>query len=151
MYGLMFFLHIAGLCIWFGSMVTVLALLLVLRKELRNETVSALTQKTIRISNRITHPSAFLVLLSGIVMLVMIGMDQHSNLPFWIIFMEQAGSLVILAFFIAVSIAGRKVTKHLAANNLSLADKSLNTYLIIMVILALAIIAVIYVVSAKIL
>lgn len=150
MYGLMFFLHIAGLCIWFGSMVTVLVLLMIMRKELANETIAALTQKTIRISNRITHPSATLVLLSGIFMLLIIGMENHNSLPFWILFMEQFGGLVILIFLAAVSIAGKKVTRNLAANKLDLADKSLNTYLITMIVLAIAVIAVIYVVSAKI-
>jgi len=150
MYGLMFFLHIAGLCIWFGSMVTILILLLILRKDLANETVAALTKRTVGIANRITHPSATVVLLSGITMLVLIGMDQYGNLPFWIHFMEQAGSLVILAFLVLISIAGRKVTRHIAENKLDLANKSLNRYLTFMIVLALGVIAVIYVVSAKI-
>ncbi|MNZ96528.1 hypothetical protein D3C78_1157250 [compost metagenome] len=82
-------------------------------------------------------------------MLMRIGMDKHDSFPFWLIFMEQAGATIILVFIIALSIMGKKVTKKLQSSDVAVAQKSIQTFVITTLVLAAAVLAVIYVVSAK--
>lgn len=68
--------------------------------------------QAIRTFNRITHPSSFVVLVSGIVMIVKMGQD--SVRPFWIQYMQDAekaassisryslGLLISLLFILSV-------------------------------------------------
>jgi putative copper export protein len=151
MYGLLLFLHIGSVAIWVGSIIMVVILLSMLKKDLQSPKVAELTGKTIKVFNRVTHPSSFLVLLTGVFMLMSDtwGMANHDSFPFWITFMEQAGSVVILVFIIAISIIGKKATKRLAAGDHAAALKSINTLVITALVLAIAALAVIYVVSGK--
>ncbi len=151
MYGVLLFLHVAGVVLWLGSVVMAVMLLSALKKDLQSPKAAELSGKTIKLLNRVTHPTAFIVLLSGVFMLMTDtwGMANHSSFPFWIIFMEQAGAIVILAFIIAVSIIGKKATKRLAAGDHAGALKSINTFVVTALILAIAAFAVIFVVSGK--
>jgi len=150
MYGLLLFLHLGGLAVWLGSVVASAFMLLAMQKNIQSADVAGIAQKTIKVYNRITHPSAFLVLLSGILMLVDIGMDQHEFFDFWLLFMEQAGSLIILAFIIAMSIIGKKTVKRIASGDADAARKGIRTFVTATFILVAAILVVIYVVAAKI-
>ncbi len=151
MYGVLLFLHIAGVVLWLGSVVMAVILLSTLKKDLQSPNIAELSTKTIKLLNRVTHPTAFLVLLTGIFMLMSDtwGMANHNSFPFWITFMEQAGAITILAFIIAVSIIGKKATKRLAAGEYAQALKSINTFILTALILAIAAFVVIYVVSGK--
>lgn len=148
MYGWLLFIHVAGVAIWLGSIVAVASLLLSLKRQLAQENIKDVVVRTIKVFNRITHPSATFVLLSGIILLIQSGWD-HSNLPFWLKFMEQAGALVILLFIIIVSIMGRKLTKKLANGDPSQASKSITVFVNTLFISALAVLAVVLIVSLK--
>ncbi|WP_256756980.1 hypothetical protein [Cohnella sp. WQ 127256] len=146
---LLLFLHLGGLSVWLGSAVMVALQLMIMKRNIQATDISSLTSKTIRVFTRVTHPSAFLVLLSGIWMLMRIGMENHDNFPFWLKFMEMFGSMVILIFIITVSILGKKVIKRIAEGNWSLVGKSIITFIIVTLIFAVLAFVIIFVVSGK--
>lgn len=151
MYGFMLFLHLGGLAIWLGSIFTVAMLLISLSKNIQSADVSAIGARTIKIFNRITHPSSFIVLLSGIIMLMNLGMENHDNFPFWLKFMEMAGSMVILVFIILLSIMGKKTMKRIqnATAEPAAAQKSIRTFVTTALIFVVLVLVVVFVVSAK--
>lgn len=146
MYGWMFFIHLAGLATWFGVTLMGTLMLLSMRGKLAEANLSSLALTTVRNMNRITHPAAFLVLASGVIMIMQWNRD---GLPFWLSFMEQAGGLVILLFIIVLSILGSKLKKRLAQNNGADAAKSIGTYVTWAFIFMAAVLIVTLVVSLK--
>lgn len=146
MYEWMFFIHLAGLAIWFGVTLMGVLMLLSVRKTLAVSGVATVAQQTIRNINRLSHPSAFLVLASGLYMILQLDRD---GLPFWISFMEQAGGMVILLFIIVMSILGSKLRKKLAQAEPSVAAKSIGSYATWTAIFLLAVLIIILVVSLK--
>ena len=75
MFEFFLFLHLTTLSLWIGSVLTIAAILLLMRRQISNHVVKGLAQKAIRTFNRITHPSSFLVLVSGVVMIIKMGKD----------------------------------------------------------------------------
>lgn len=109
MYGFAYFLHIAGLAVWLGSLIGLGMLLQFIAKNQDMDKTNRLANHIVRLVNRLMHPSAFLVLLSGGYMLFELGYGRDH--PFWLIFMERFGSIVILLSIILISIQGSKIKK----------------------------------------
>lgn len=146
MYEWMFFIHLAGLAVWFGVTLMGVLMLLSARKSLAETGVSSIAQQTIRNINRLSHPSSFLVLASGLYMILQLDRD---GLPFWISFMEQAGGTVILLFIVVMSILGSKLRKKLAQAEPAVAARSIGSYAAWTSIFLLAVLVIILIVSLK--
>lgn len=111
MYGLMLFLHLTGLFIWLGSLLAKLITLSMLKKELGSEQTRTFARRIIRVFSMLSHPSAVIVLISGIFMIVRLGMG--SDKPLWLDVMEKGGGTVILLALIVMGILGRRIKKQL--------------------------------------
>lgn len=146
MYGWMFFIHIAGLAAWFGVTLMGALMLLWVRDKLSESDLSSAALTVVKNMNRITHPAAFLVLVSGVFMVMEWSRD---GMPFWLSFMERAGGMVILLFLIVLSILGAKLKKKLAQNDEAAAAKSIGSYVAWTFIFLLLILIVTLVVSLK--
>jgi len=146
MYGWMLFIHLAGLATWFGVTLMGVIMLLTVKGRLAESNLASVAQGTIRNINRVTHPAAFLVLASG---LYMVMQWDHEDMPFWLAFMERVGGMTILLFMILLSIFGSKLKKKLAQADGALAAKSISNYAVISFIFLLCILAVTLVVSLK--
>lgn len=147
MYGFWLFIHFTGLSIWLGSLVAVAILLMAMRKQLHSADIGALVKKTVRTFNLLTHPSAFLVLISGVFMILKLGME--SDKPFWLIYMERGGGMIILLFIIVISIMGRRLMKRISGNNSASASTSINSYVSGLTVSIVAVLSVVFVVSGK--
>lgn len=149
MYELMFFLHITGLAVWLGSLV-VLCFLLVMINRGAGETVKAQIIAYLKLTNSLSHPSALILLISGAVMLQQLG-TPHSNLPFWITFMEQGGTMMVLFSTIVLALVGRRLKKRLhAADGAEAAIRAAWPYRLVLLVTVLGVLAVLGVVSLKI-
>ncbi|GFR38059.1 hypothetical protein PRECH8_13550 [Insulibacter thermoxylanivorax] len=148
MYNWMFFIHLASLATWFGVTLMGMIMLLSVKSKLaeNHASLSSVTLSVLRNINRITHPAAFLVLASGLYMIMQWNRD---GMPFWLAFMEQAGGLVIILFMILLSIFGARMKKSLAGSNGAAAAKSISIYAWVAAIFLLAILVVTLVVSLK--
>lgn len=146
MYGWMLFIHLVGLAAWFGVTLMGVLMLLSIKGRIAESNLSSVAQSLVRNINRITHPASFLVLASGVVMIMQ---WDHGNLPFWLAFMERAGGLVIILFMVLLSIFGAKLRKNLAKGDGALAAKSINTYALVSFILLLGVLIVTLIVSLK--
>lgn len=157
MFESMLFIHLSGLAIWFGSIVAIGLMLFSFRRDIRSEEARNMVRKAVKLFNRLTHPSSFLVLLSGGLMI----MDRwkDTNHPFWLSFMERVGGTVILLSIIVMTIVGRKLIKRLDAAGgvkpvsvgagAGAAMVRLNSYLSTMTVAGLGVLAVIFVVSFR--
>jgi putative copper export protein len=153
MYSTLFFLHISSLSIWLGGMVTLSMLLYVIRT---NEwlSVQSTVATCLKVVNRVLVPSAYVLLITGGVMMMQMGLKPGQK-PFWLMFMEQTGGLVILASTIAMALLGRKIRKTLLLGNgsgptVSELRKAVSNYRLIMVLSGFLVFIVIAVVSMKI-
>lgn len=146
MYGWMLFIHLAGLAAWFGVTLMGVLLLLSIRGRLSEASLASVGQTIVKNINRITHPAAFLVLASGLYMVMQWDRD---GMPFWLAFMERVGGMVIILFMIILSILGVKLKKKLAQNDGAVAAKSIGAYAIWTFIFLLGILAVTLVVSLR--
>jgi hypothetical protein len=111
MFGFMLFLHLAGLFVWLGSLFAEIVMLLILKKQMGSPESNALTERIIRIFSRFAHPSAFIVLASGVFLIIQLGMG--SGKPFWLQAMEKGGGTIILLALICTGILGSKAKKQL--------------------------------------
>lgn len=107
MYNLFYFLHIIGIAVWLGSLI---ALGYVLNKLLHSEAIKPVLQLVFTWINRVVHLSAFAVLISGVYMIMQF---DRGSLPFYLIFMEQLGSLAVLFSVIILTLQSRKIRKKL--------------------------------------
>jgi len=150
-HGIMLFLHLGSLSVWVGSVIMTVLLLLSLKNNIQSPDISVAVRNVVKIVNRVTHPTAFIVMLSGIFMLMgdAWGMENHDSFPFWIKFMEQAGSMVILIFIVAIFILGRKLVGKLAAGDVAAARRGIRRYVLTSIILMAGVMAIVYIVSVK--
>lgn len=72
--------------------------------------------KAVRLMNRVVHPSALFILVSGIMMFVEMGLG--SDKPFWLIFMERGGTVVLLLSIVWVTLQGNKLKKKLEGKSM---------------------------------
>lgn len=146
MYQWMLFIHLAGLAAWFGVTLMGILMLLSLRKRIAEPNLASVAQSVLKNVNRVTHPASFLVLASGLYMILQWDRD---GMPFWLSMMERAGGMTILLFIIVMSILGSKLKKKLAAGDSETAAKSISTYVLWTAIFLVAILAVTLIVSLK--
>lgn len=148
MYGFLLFLHLAGLAVWLGTTAMSAFLLMRTRPKLASRDVADISVGVLRTFNTLTHSSAFLVLLSGVLLLLRLGMD-HSSFPFWLLFMEQFGTVVILLFIILLSILSSKARKALQSGDAAKSRKSINNFISACFVMAVLVLVIIFVVSGK--
>jgi len=116
---------------------------------LNSTLVGSLVQKIIKTFNLLTHPSSFIILVTGILMLVKQGITKDGGGPFWMSYMQQVGAMTILLFIIIFSILGKRLVKRIAAANYQAADFSLKTYVTGLFITMVVILSVVFVVANK--
>lgn len=146
MYGWMFFIHIVGLAAWFGVTLMGVMMLLSIKGKLTETNLAGVALTYLRNINRVTHPAAFLVLLSGVMMIMQ---WDRAGLPFWLAFMERVGGMVIILFMIVLSIFGARLKKKLVQGDGMQAAKSISTYAWTSIIFMLGILVVTLIVSLK--
>ncbi|MFF2154751.1 hypothetical protein ACFVVQ_05495 [Paenibacillus chitinolyticus] len=146
MFGFMIFLHISGLLGWLGALLGILVTMLLLRKQLGTPDANSLAGKTIRVFGRIAHPSSILVLLSGVYLILQMGIGTEK--PLWLQVMEKGGGTIILLAVIFTAVLGSKMNKRLnsAADGTSV---RLTGYLSTVGVFMFLIVSVVFVVSLK--
>lgn len=147
MFGFMLFLHLAGLVTWLGSLFAIVIMLTMLNKQLGSLESNTLAQRVIRTFSRFAHPSAVFVLISGVLMIIQLGMG--SGKPLWMEVMEKGGGTIILLGLIFTGILGSKVKKHLSIPGEAQRIK-LSGYMFAMSTVILLTLSVVLVVSLKI-
>ncbi|EGL17835.1 MULTISPECIES: hypothetical protein [unclassified Paenibacillus] len=145
MFGWMLFLHITGLLGWLGALLGILVTMLLLRKQLGTPDANSLAGKTIRVFGRIAHPSSILVLLSGVYLILQMGLG--SGKPFWLQVMEKGGGTIILLAVIFTAVLGSKMNKRL--NSAGGTSVRLTGYLSMVGVFMFLIVSVVLVVSLK--
>ena len=152
MFKMWLFLHLTGISIWVGSLLAVVIILAMMKRHLGSKELSTIVKKIIRIVNILVHPSALIVLLSGIFMIVMMNFGDAAK-PFWLTFMERFGGGIILFTMIAVGFVGRSLVKKLRAIETGDAEKhyspSFTSYIATITISTISVIAIIFVVSFR--
>jgi uncharacterized membrane protein len=109
MYTFFYFLHVLGVIIWVGAFISFGLLLRSLaKKEQLLDQHQGLLISMNRFVNRGVIPSSIIVLLSGVYLIMQF---NRGDLPFYLTFMEQMGSLVILLSVILLTIQSRRINK----------------------------------------
>ncbi|MEK3724087.1 hypothetical protein [Paenibacillus sp. FSL H8-0034] len=147
MFGFMLFLHLTGLVIWLGSLFAIVIMLIMLNKQLGSLESNTLAQRIIRTFSRFAHPSAVFVLISGVLMIIQMGMGPGK--PLWLEVMEKGGGTIILLGLIFTGILGSKVKKRLSIPGETQPIK-LSGYMIAMSMVIVLTLSVVLVVSLKI-
>ncbi|MFE6799290.1 hypothetical protein [Paenibacillus chitinolyticus] len=145
MFGWMLFLHITGLFGWLGALLGILVTMLLLRKQLGTSDANSLAGKTIRVFGRIAHPSSILVLLSGVYLILQMGIGTDK--PLWLQVMEKGGGTIILLAVIFTAVLGSKMNKRL--NSSGGTSVRLTGYLSTVGVFMFLIVSVVLVVSLK--
>ncbi|ASS75039.1 hypothetical protein CIG75_08605 [Tumebacillus algifaecis] len=149
MYEWLFFLHLTSLALWLGGLVMVSVLLLMINRS-AGEAVKAQISVYLKLTNRLLHPSALVVLLSGGVMIQQMGIERSMK-PFWLLFMEQWGGMVVLLSTIVLGLVGRRLKKRLlAASGGDAAVRATLPFRAVMLVTVCGILTVLGVVSLKI-
>jgi putative copper export protein len=111
MYSIAYILHIVGIALWIGSFAALGFLLRSLvRKGESLERHSLIVEKIRRFVNFGILPGLVIVLVTGVIMILQF---DREHIPFYLTFMEQAGTLIILLTIIFVSMYSRKMGKKL--------------------------------------
>ncbi|WP_040952845.1 hypothetical protein [Gorillibacterium massiliense] len=159
MFGIMLFLHLAGLAIWLGSLVAISVMLSIFKKNLDKPGHNAIARSTIRVFNVLTHPSAFIILVTGLVMVLT--EDYGDKTPFWLFYMQNIGGLIIIAVIAVLSIFGKKAARSLLSadaagggkksvvGEIAAAGKSLSLMVSLMTVSIVLILSVVLIVSYR--
>ncbi len=122
------FLHISSVALWLGSLVT---LYILNRREIapnNPEALSIVYGTTRSVVRKVINPSSLIVLLSGIGMMVQLGLVGQSK-PFWLTFMEQFGGMVALISVALLTWQMRKVDRAAADERAALLKRLNRTML----------------------
>lgn len=151
MYELHTFIHIIGFIIWMGLLVALAIFLPMLKNQLDTDLGRNVVCKVIRIFNALTFLSAIAVLVSGIFRVVIRWGDIDK--PFWLLYMEMGGGMIVLLAIVVMALLGRRVTKPLSSRSgtVDTADvkKRLSTYIAASVLILLLVVSVVFVVSYR--
>lgn len=146
----MLFLHLAGLSVWLGSILSLAIVTLLSRNHAESGYVRSLVRKITGAFSSWIHPSAIVVLVSGIILIA--NMYSGAERPFWLDYMEMAGMTIIFLSMIVLGLfSNRKVRKPLAVSNGETATikKGLSVYFTLLMIFMILILSVIFVVAFK--
>ncbi|WP_379966012.1 hypothetical protein [Ectobacillus sp. sgz5001026] len=147
MFKLFLFLHLTGLAVWLGAMVVVAGILLALKKDIRSSGVNESLKKILRFFNMVTHPSATIVLITGLVMRFSSEVEGKGSL--WLSYMQDFGSLIVLGSIIALTILGKRAVKNLDGKEDAATASSLSKYANGLFVSAFLVISVLFVVALK--
>lgn len=147
----MLFLHLAGLSVWLGSLLSLAIVTFMSRSHADSGYVRSLVRKITGAFSSWIHPSAIVVLVSGIILIA--NMYSGASRPFWLNYMEMGGmTIIFLSMIILGLFSNRKVRKPLAASSsgeTTAIKKGLTNYFTLLVIFILLILSVIFVVAFK--
>jgi putative copper export protein len=148
---IMLFLHIAGLAVWLGSLLSLIIVGVISKKQTDSSEVRGLLRKITGSFSRWIHPAAIVVIVSGIFLIA----NMYSgveNRPFWLNYMEMGGTMIAFLSIIVLGIvSNRMVRKPLGTSNgdVSKVKKGLSIYLVLLTIFLLLILSVIYIVAFR--
>lgn len=146
MIGFWLFLHLTGLAIWIGSLLAIVVMLLLLKKQLGSQQSNTLAKRVIRVFSMFAHPASVIVLISGVFMIVQMGLGSTDR-PIWLDVMEKGGGTIILLALVLTGILGSKVKKRL--NDPHSKSVNLSGYLTTVSGVMILIVAVVLVASIK--
>ncbi|MED4128663.1 hypothetical protein [Shouchella miscanthi] len=111
MYQIAYIIHIIGVVFWVGSFISLGFVL----KSLTNVNIEHALTKTLikKLQQWVTYgviPASIFVLLSGLYMIMPF---SREGIPFYLSFMEQAGSVTILLTILFVTITSKRLTKKI--------------------------------------
>lgn len=147
----MLFLHLTGLSIWLGSLIALAVSISLLKKHTESDEGLKIIRKILGVISCWIHPSGFVVLVSGIIMIVKMGISESAK-PLWLHYMEKGGSIIILLSIISLGmISNKKVKKAFVISSVdsAIVKKGLTFYQSSISIFILFILSVIFVVSFK--
>ncbi|MFD0716645.1 hypothetical protein [Paenibacillus sp. GCM10027626] len=112
LFGISLFAHFAGLSLWIGALLfsTIVFILVKSHVNGTNE-IRELAQRIARIAMRISHLGAFLVLISGVYMILDLNIKDK---PFWLSIMEKGGGSVIIISIILTGIVGSRTIRRMS-------------------------------------
>ncbi|RKN84233.1 hypothetical protein [Paenibacillus ginsengarvi] len=113
MFGVYLFLHLTGLMIWLGALLAVVVMLVMMKKQLGEGASRLLANRIIRTFGLFAHPGAVVVLVSGVLMIIQMGLG--SDKPLWLSLMEKGGGMIILLALVLTGILGKKARTRLNA------------------------------------
>ncbi|WP_409346060.1 hypothetical protein [Paenibacillus sp. MBLB4367] len=111
MFGFWLFLHLTGLAVWIGSLLAIVVMLQLLKKQLGSQESNTLAKRVMRVFSMFAHPASVIVLISGVIMIVQ--MDLGTDKPLWLDVMEKGGGTIILLALVLTGIVGSKAKKRL--------------------------------------
>lgn len=146
MFGFWLFLHLTGLAVWIGSLLGIVVVLLLLKKQLGTPQSNTLANRVIRAFSMFAHPASVIVLISGVFMIIQMGLGS-SGRPLWLDVMEKGGGTIIVLALVLTGILGMKVKKRL--NDPQSRSVNMSGYLTTVSGFMVLIVAVVLVVSMK--
>ena len=146
MYGVLLFFHLSGLFVWLGSLFAIVVMLLLLKNQLDSPQTKKLINRIVRVFSMFAHPSSLVVLISGVIMIIQIGLGN--NKPFWLDIMEKGGGTIILLALVLTGIMGSRMKKRLAGAQPGDVI-NLSGYLSVMIAFIVSILAIVLIVSMK--
>ncbi|MFT9846464.1 hypothetical protein [Aneurinibacillus sp. REN35] len=153
MHSLYYFLHIGSLAIWFGGLLSLALVLYTLNKRGGSQETEGIVRSLITIVNWLLNPSALIVMVSGLMMMLNLGLMGQET-AFWLRFMQDTGSLIVLLSIGLITFYGnrfkKKVLNQAGADNAKLRKKMLANYVRLMAGSAVLVLGVVLVVSLKI-
>lgn len=147
----MLFLHITAIAVWLGSLLSLAVITMMSRSQADSGEVRSLVRRITGSFSRWIHPTAIIVLVSGIILIANMNIPQDAR-PFWLNYMEMGGmTIIFLSMIVLGFISNRNVRKPLAASNAKTATikKGMSTYLVALTVFMLSILSVIFVVAFK--
>lgn len=141
------FIHVVSVAAWFGG-ISMMAMYL--RDATRSgnlETMSYALGKAQRWNLTMFIPTAVLVLLTGIYMLL-----QYANKPVWLLVKERFGSLFVVLFILLIALYGRKLLSQVKAGGVDSAKGQaiLKRYILLLNLSLLCMVILIFFVTVKI-
>jgi len=106
----MLFVHIASVAFWLGGAAALWVLYLKSKRPSAESGLSLAYDTTRSVVTGILNPSAVLVLLTGIGMMIQLGIMGRAK-PFWLAFMEQFGGLVAIISAVTLTWQIRRLDK----------------------------------------
>lgn len=111
-----------------------------------------MVRSLIAIVNRLLNPSAFVVMVSGLAMMINLGL-MGQDVPLWLRLMQDGGSLIVLLSIALITFYGNRFKKKLrnqaGTDHVLTRKKMLATYVRLMAGSAVLVLGVVLVVSLK--
>jgi putative membrane protein len=141
------FIHVVSVAAWFGGISMMAMYLRDATRSNNLETMSYALGKAQRWNLTMFIPTAVLVLLTGIYMLM-----QYANKPLWLLVKERFGSLFVVLFILLIAFYGRKLLSQVKAGGVDSAKGQaiLKRYIMLLNLSLLCMVILIFFVTVKI-